>query len=35
MDYQPLGNTGLTVSVLGIGTGGASRVGLRGGTQEP
>ncbi len=35
MDYQPLGNTGLSVSVLGIGTGGPSRVGLRtGGTQE-
>jgi aryl-alcohol dehydrogenase-like predicted oxidoreductase len=35
MDYAPVGNTGLTASVIGIGTGGPSRVGLkRGGSEE-
>lgn len=34
MDYAPLGKTGLTVSVLGVGTGGPSRVGLRSGGGE-
>src|SRR6478752_5070780 len=28
MDYKPLGNTGLTVSVAGLGCGGNSRLGL-------
>lgn len=28
MDYRPLGNTGLTVSVAGLGCGGNSRLGL-------
>ena len=28
MDYHPLGNTGLTVSVAGLGCGGNSRLGL-------
>ncbi|TVQ28102.1 MAG: aldo/keto reductase [Spirochaetaceae bacterium] len=31
MDYNVLGRTGLTVSAIGVGTGGPSRVGLRGG----
>lgn len=34
MDCQPLGNTGLTSSVLGFGTGGPSRVGLCAGGSE-
>ena len=28
MEYRPLGNTGLTVSVAGLGCGGNSRLGL-------
>jgi hypothetical protein len=28
MDYRPLGKTGLTVSVAGLGCGGNSRLGL-------
>ncbi len=34
MDYAPLGMTGLTTSVIGIGTGGPSRIGLRSGGDE-
>jgi L-galactose dehydrogenase len=36
VDYQPLGRTGLTVSAIGLGTGGPSHVGLRTGrtTEE-
>ena len=34
MDYQLLGKTGITVSALGIGTGGPSRVGLRTGGDQ-
>lgn len=34
MDYQLLGKTGMTVSALGVGTGGPSRVGLRTGGNE-
>lgn len=35
MDYRPLGNTGLTVSVAGLGCGGNSRLGLgRGASVE-
>ena len=34
MDYLILGKTGITVSALGIGTGGPSRVGLRTGGDE-
>ena len=34
MDYAPLGRTGLTTSVIGIGTGGPSRIGLRSGGDE-
>jgi len=35
VDYNVLGKTGLTVSAIGIGTGGPSRVGLRTGGDEP
>ena len=34
MDYQLLGKSGITVSAIGIGTGGPSRVGLRTGSDE-
>jgi aryl-alcohol dehydrogenase-like predicted oxidoreductase len=34
MDYQLLGKTGITVSALGVGTGGPSRVGLRTGGDD-
>lgn len=34
MDYQLLGATGLTVSALGIGCGGPSKLGLRGGGEH-
>ena len=31
MDYQPLGATGLTASVIGLGAGGPSQLGVRAG----
>ncbi|TFH04297.1 MAG: aldo/keto reductase, partial [Spirochaetales bacterium] len=31
VDYQPLGETGITVSVIGVGTGGPSQIGVRAG----
>ena len=34
MQYTTLGNTGLRVSVAGLGTGGFSRLGLRAGKTE-
>jgi L-galactose dehydrogenase len=34
MQYTTLGNTGLRVSVAGLGTGGFSRLGLRAGKSE-
>lgn len=34
MDYTILGRTGLTTSVIGVGTGGPSRIGLRTGGDE-
>jgi aryl-alcohol dehydrogenase-like predicted oxidoreductase len=34
MDYTTLGNTGLKVSVAGVGTGGFSRLGLKAGKSE-
>ena len=34
MDYIPLGNTGLNVSVAGLGCGGNSRLGLGSGRSE-
>ena len=34
MDYQLLGNTGLTVSAIGLGTGGPSHIGVRTGRTE-
>jgi aryl-alcohol dehydrogenase-like predicted oxidoreductase len=34
MDYQLLGSTGVTVSAMGVGAGGPSQLGLRGGGDE-
>ena len=34
MDFAPLGTTALTTSVIGVGAGGPSRLGLQGGAEE-